>query len=228
MPGPKKILVIEDDPQVRAMVGAALAGAGYQVFQSDSVRVGLEEFRSREPDLLLLDVNLPDGSGFDVCRSVRGSKDRGTTPIIMLTARQGIEDKSEGFGAGADQYLVKPVLPQELLLWCEALLRRLEYDAGEGGVLKAGELAIDPEHHVVRYGGDAVLHLTVKEFELLYFLVKNRRKTLTRKNILARLWHTIRVDNVVDVHISNLRRKLPPDAAAKIQTVPGRGYMFFG
>ena len=134
----KRILLVDDDPLVRAMFVPGLTEAGFEVLQADSVLSGLEQFRSKEPDLILLDVNLPDGTGFEVCRQVRASKGRSLTPIIMLTARSGVEDKEEGFGAGADQYLAKPVSPKELLLWCQALLRRLQYDAGEGAVLQVG------------------------------------------------------------------------------------------
>lgn len=219
--------MVEDDPQVRAMFGPPLAQAGFQVLLADSVSSGLEQFRFKEPDLILLDVNLPDGTGFDVCRQVRASKKRPLTPIIMMTARSGVEDKEEGFGAGADQYLVKPVSPSELLLWCRALLRRLEYDAGAGAVLRAGEMTLDPSRHAVRIGERAVLPLTLKEFELLYFLVKSQPKALSRRQILSQLWDTITEESVVDAHVGKLRRKLPPDIAECIYTVQGLGYRFF-
>lgn len=204
----------------------ALSGAGYRVHEADGVAVALHLFRTHEPDLAVLDLELPDGSGLEVCKGIRAHKTLSATPVIMLTGKGGLDDKGAGFEAGADQYLVKPVAPRELLMWTGALLRRLKLDAGEGEELRAGELGIDLKSHLVRFKDRTISNLTVKEFELLYFLVRKRPQVLSRKFILSNLWHTVAVDNVVDTHIFNLRRKLPPEAADKLQSVPGKGFRY--
>ena len=224
MEEPKTILLVEDDPRMRAVMSEALSGAGYRVLEADGVAVALNLTRTRLPDLAVLDVELPDGSGLDICRSIRAGKAVSATPIIMLTGKGALDDKGAGFTAGADQYLVKPVAPSELLMWVAALLRRLKLDAGEEEGLRAGDLVIEEKAHRVRYGEAVVSNLTVKEFELLCFLVRKRPQVLSRKFILSNLWRTVAVDNVVDTHVFNLRKKLPPAAADRLQSVPGKGF----
>src|SRR5581483_354990 len=149
------------------------------------------------------------------------------TPVIMLTARGRMEEKEEGFGAGADQYLVKPVETKELLMWVQALLQRLAYERDEGGELVAGELVLDARAHLARFRDVTISNLTVKEFELLYSLVRSRPNVLSRKFILSKLWRTVALDSVVDSHMHNLRRKLPPALSDKLQAVPGKGFRYF-
>lgn len=227
MDAAKTILLVEDDPAARAVLSEGLSGAGYRVLEADGVKVALHLFRTHEPDLAVLDVDLPDGSGLEVCKGIRASKNLATTPVIMLTGKGALDDKGAGFEAGADQYLVKPVAPRELVMWAAALLRRLSLDAGGGDELKAGPLVIAVSAHLVRYKDEVVSNLTVKEFELLCYLVKKRPQVLSRKQILSNLWHTVAVDNVVDTHVFNLRRKLPREAADRIQSVPGKGFRYF-
>ncbi|MBI4425518.1 MAG: response regulator transcription factor [Elusimicrobia bacterium] len=225
--GQKTVLVVEDDPLHRGVIEAALQVKGYRVLATDRVDGAWHLFLSQSPDLAILDVNLPDGTGVDLCQKIRAHKERWPTPVIMLTGRGELQNKAEGFQAGADQYLVKPVSPEEVMMWVEALLRRLSFDQDERGrVLKVGELEIDADAHLIRYRGTAMGGLTVKEFDLLSFLVQKRPKVLTRKYILDHLWHTITVDQVVDTHLSNLRRKLPRELADRIQTIPGKGFRF--
>lgn len=223
----KTVLLIEDDAGVRAPLRAAFESEGYRVLEADLASVGLNEFRTKEPDLVVLDVELPDGTGLEVCRGIRANKSLGKTPVIMLTGRGGLEHKGEGFGAGADHYLVKPVHPKELLLWAGSLLRRAGPEA-EPAELEAGDLSIDRAAMVVRYRGEPLPKLTVKELELLYFLVRKRPGVLSRKHILSTLWRTVAVDHVVDTHIGNLRKKLPSEISDRIQNVPGKGFRYFG
>lgn len=227
MSGKKTVLLVEDDAGVRTPLRVAFEAAGYRVLEADLAAVGLNEFRTKEPDLVVLDVELPDGTGLEVCKSIRAHKTLAKTPVIMLTGRGGFEQKGEGFGAGADHYLVKPVHPRELLLWAGSLLRRAEPEEG-GDVLEAGELSIDRAAMVVRFKGEPLPKLTVKELELLYFLVRKRPGVLSRKHILSTLWRTVAVDHVVDTHIGNLRKKLPPEVSDRIQNVPGKGFRYFG
>lgn len=220
------ILLVEDDGAVRAMAREALLSAGYRVIEAERIALGLELFRRQKPDLLLLDVELPDGTGLELCRQVRAHPSLSKTPVILLTGRGELEQKGEGFAAGADHYLVKPMLPQELVMWVQSLLRRLKFDEDEGAELRLGDLAIDISGRLVRYREQLISDLTVKEFDLLYFLVKHKRKVLTRKYILTNLWHTVAVDRLVDVHISNLRKKVPAELSDMIQSIPGKGFRF--
>ena len=140
----KTILLVEDDALVRDPLRAALQGDGYRVLEADGVAVGLNEFRPKEPDLVVLDVELPDGSGLEACRGIRAHKTLGKTPVVMLTGRGHMDQKGEGFASGADHYLVKPVHPREVLMWAESLLRRVKAERSEGEALVAGELVLNP------------------------------------------------------------------------------------
>lgn len=226
MPPEKLILLVEDDGALRSTLRGALVAAGMRVVEAEGAEIGLQQFRLRRPDLVVLDVALPDGDGFEVCRRIRESVAGPATPVIMLTAFGGFKEKETGFLAGADQYLVKPVRADELVLWAQALLRRLVLDRDEGAALQADELLIEVDNHRVRWRELAITNLTVKEFDLLCLLVKKRPRVLSRKEVLDALWQTVTVDRVVDVHISNLRKKLPPELADRIQSIPGRGYRF--
>lgn len=223
----KKILVVEDDGEQRRMLREALSAQGWRVVETDGIESGWHLFQSHKPDLAVLDVHLPDGSGRDLCRKIRGHKTLSATPVVMLTGRGELDDRLSGFEAGADQYLVKPVHVRELLAWVQALLRRLTLDKDEGAELRAGDLVIELETHLVRYKDRVVPNLTCKEFDLLAFLVKKRPKVLSRGDILKTLWRTIAVDHVVDTHLSNLRRKLPAEVADRLQSIPGRGFRYF-
>ncbi|MBI5203143.1 MAG: response regulator transcription factor [Elusimicrobia bacterium] len=223
----RKILLLEDDRQEREGLSRVLTAEGFRLHAAETLEMGRHLFSTERPDLIIADVGLPDGTGLDFCRHVRAHPELGTTPIIMLTGKGAHEDKTLGFQAGADQYLVKPVLPSEVLLWVQALLRRLSYDQGGGGVLKAGDLEIDPKAFTVRFQGNAVPQLTIKEFELLYFLVRATPQVLTRKHILSNLWHTVATDHLVDNHMMRLRRRLPAALADRLQAVPGKGYRYF-
>ncbi|MFA5141303.1 MAG: response regulator transcription factor [Elusimicrobiota bacterium] len=222
----KTILLVEDDPETRSDLQAVLSSKGYRALATDLTSTGWHLFTSHKPDLAILDLSLPDGSGLDLCKKIRDHAELRFTPVIILTGRSELESKAAGFKAGADQYLVKPVAPTEILLWVEALLRRVEYAQEDGDILQAGDCSIDIGSHLVHFQGETIPYLTCKEFELLYYLVKNRPKVLSRKHILSRLWHTIAVDRVVDTHLANLRKKLPQELADKIQSVPGKGYRF--
>ncbi|MBI4346792.1 MAG: response regulator transcription factor [Elusimicrobia bacterium] len=221
------VLMVEDDAVPRGALELVLKAKGYRVLVTDRVDAGWHLFLKENPDLCVLDIALPDGSGVDLCRKIREHKDRWFTPVILLTGKGELQTKAEGFDAGADQYLVKPVAPDELVMWVQALLRRVGFDQKERfSVVKAGDLEINEDAHLVLYRGTSLGGLTVKEFDLLLYLVKNRPRVLSREQLLKALWHTITVDQVVDTHLSNLRRKLPREVADRIQTVPGKGFRF--
>lgn len=220
----KTVLFVEDDGATREGILQVLSANGYRAVGADSVAAGRQRFTADEPDLVLVDVGLPDGSGIELCTWIRAHKTRARTPIIMLTARGEYELKFAGFKAGADQYLIKPLPPHELLLWVEALLRRVDF--GDGEALRTASCEIDATAHIVKFKGHEITDLTTKEFDLLYVLVKERPKVLSRKYFLSKVWHTVAQDHLVDSHLYNLRKKLPQELSDKIQAVPGKGFRF--
>jgi DNA-binding response OmpR family regulator len=229
MPEPTKetVLIVEDDAEIRHMLRDSLALDGFRVIESGEAERGFQLFVTREPDLVVLDIQLPDGDGFDVLRRIRASQGNAKTPVIMLTAQGQLESKLTGLSAGADQYLVKPVHPLEFMQWVKALLRRVEFESGGGTKLVVGELTLMLETREAWYESMPLTRLTPKEFELLHYLVKNRDRAVSRKEILSKLWKTVAVDHTVDTHIRNLRKKLPTVIADRIQNVRGKGFNYF-
>lgn len=219
------ILLVEDDLDIADLIHDALSSEGYVFVHAENLERGWENFERLRPVLVILDVGLPDGSGFDLCRRIRAHAALGATPVIMLTAKGELKDKMSGFDAGADHYLVKPIRIAEFLLWVRALLRRVGFADREGGVLRAEDCAADPQAHTVSGGGKVIKNLTRKEFELFYELLRRRPKVVSRESIMKSLWNTVLRDNTIEVHIRNLRRKLGP-LAGRIVTVPGVGYKF--
>lgn len=222
------VLLVEDNEDVRRPAARALSSAGFRVLEAEGIEIGFHLFQTQRPHLVVLDVALADGDGVELCRKIRAHKALAATPVIMLTGKGKFEEKAAGFEAGVDQYLVKPVLPRELLLWVQALLHRVSLDADESQPLVAGDVTVDPGAHLVRFQDAVVSNLTVKEFELLYILVKKRPQVLSRQWILSNLWRTVAVDNLVDTHLGRLRHKLPSALADRLQTVPGKGFRYFG
>lgn len=220
-----RILLVEDERTVAALVREALGDAGAELTHASTVAEGWRLFEELRPALAILDVGLPDGTGFELCRRIRAHPALAATPVVMLTGRSDYEDKASGFSAGADHYLIKPIQIAELRLWVGSLLRRVEVDDKEGGVLRAGEFAIDPAAHLVRVGDRAVRDLTRKEFEILYELVRCRPRVLSKDYLMKRLWSGVLRDNTIEVHVRNIRAKLG-EGADRLQTVPGAGYRF--
>lgn len=228
MAAPATVFLLEDDPGVRVPLREALSAAGYLVAEADRLDAARHLLRTAKPAVAVLDIELPDGSGLDLCKEIRASKMLFATPVIMLTGKGRMDQKATGFESGADQYLVKPVQPREVLMWVAALIRRIKIDAGEAEAIEAGDLTIDLKSHIVKFKEQAITNLTVKEFELLFFLVRKRPQVLTRKHVIYNLWRSVTVDNVVDTHIHNLRKKVPPELALRIQSVPGKGFRYLG
>lgn len=218
------ILFVEDERAAQALIREALEGLAQELLGAATVAEGWESFLEHRPALLILDINLPDGSGFELCRRVRAHNTLASTPIILLTGRADIVDKREGFDAGADHYLIKPIQLPELVLWVRALLKRIDFAEREGGVLRAEGCVVDPQRHAVLLGEREVRDLTRKEFELLYELVRRRPRVLTKEQAMQSLWKAVLRDNTIEVHVRNLRRKLGA-AGARVLTV-GDGYRF--
>lgn len=230
----QKILVVEDDEIVRKAVRLTCESEGYQVGELDKGDGAVERVENFRPDLILLDLMLPDTSGFDVCRELR--RQGHTMPIVILSAKSEEIDVVLGLEIGADDYIQKPFRPRELLARIAAHLRkfreRAATPAGPGGVRLAFRgLVIDlQERRVIRPDGD--VSLTHTEFDLLSFLAQNAGQAISREKILTAVWgydHPMET-RVIDVHVRNLRRKVEHDAALPrfILAVPGIGYRFAG
>ena len=216
------ILVVEDETSIASFVSAYLKNAGYAVRTSLNAQSALVEIASEMPSLVVLDLNLPDGDGVELCRRIRKSSD---VPILMLTARDEDVDKIIGLEVGADDYMTKPFNPRELVARVKSVLRRTapERRKTESAELKHGDLVINAGKREV-YVGDEEIRLAPKEFDLLWELLDHRGIVLTRDQLLERVWgYTFAGDTrTVDVHVRQIRRKLGD--ASPIVTVWGVGY----
>jgi two-component system response regulator MprA len=219
-----RVLVIEDDDSVRAALRRALLLGGYQVLQAENGQQGLLSAQTDVPDAIILDLGLPDIDGIQVCRTLRHSGNR--TPILMLTARDAIDDRVEGLEAGADDYLVKPYDVRELQARLRAIMRR-RLEEGDGRVLRFAELELDPDLHAARIG-ERVVDLTRTEFQLLELLMLNPRRVLSSELIYDRVWGYDfgPSGNALRVYVGYLRRKLEAEGGRRmIHTVHGVGYV---
>lgn len=228
---PKRILLVEDEPGLRLTLSGRLASEGHLVEQATDGETGLARASSEAFDLVVLDVMLPDRSGFEVCRDLR---QRGVqTPILMLTARGQVEDRVLGLRLGADDYLVKPFAMSELLARVEARLRREKSAPPPEGAesYRFGEIEVDFRKAEVTKGGQPVA-LSAKEFQLLRYLIRQRGATLSRDELLNEVWgyDAMPTTRTVDVHVAWLRRKVEPTPRKPqyILTVHGLGYKFIG
>lgn len=222
------ILIVEDEPSIAEVVSLYMRRAGYQVKVISDGELALQAMEQQLPDLLILDIMLPGIDGLSITRWLR---DRSDTPIIMLTARRTEADRIAGLEMGADDYVVKPFSPQELVSRVRAVLRRT-HGVGLNSAdqpLTYGNLSIDPTTRLV-YLGDEEIGLTAKEFDLLWLMASYPRKVYTREQLLDRIWgHSDYIDpGTVTVHIRRLREKIESDPAkpAHLITVWGVGYKF--
>jgi DNA-binding response OmpR family regulator len=216
------ILVVEDETSIASFVAAYLRKAGYGVRTASTAQAAVVELTKEPPALVVLDLNLPDGDGVELCRRIRKSSD---VPILMLTARDEDVDKIIGLEVGADDYMTKPFNPRELVARVKSVLRRAapERRRTESAELRHGDLVINAGKREV-YVGDEEVRLAPKEFELLWELLDHRGIVLTRDQLLERVWgYTFAGDTrTVDVHVRQIRRKLGD--ASPIVTVWGVGY----
>ncbi len=221
------ILIVEDHKETCELLKAALDDAGFKSNSFGTVKAAMEFLGGQRPCLVILDMHLPDGHGLEVCRWLRNNDRLANIPIIALTGQDELHHKKKGFSAGVDQYLTKPIIMDELVMWVKALLRRVDMDKSGGAFLTVNGLQLDINAQIVKYKNKPVENLTRREFELLYALAKNSPKIMSRKEILSSIWRTVSVENLVDTHLFNLRNKLPPELAEKIQSVPGKGFRYF-
>jgi two-component system phosphate regulon response regulator PhoB len=219
------ILVVEDEPAIQELVSFTCATNGYQVVRADSVAAAQACIRSELPDLVILDWMLPDRSGIDLMRELRAEERTRALPVIMLTARSAEIDRVSGLDAGADDYVVKPFSPRELMSRVRAVFRRkAPQHAGEP--MTYGPLTIDPVRHEVSVSGQAV-KMGLAEFKLLKFLIGHPDRVFSRAQLLDSVWgdHVFIEERTVDVHVLRLRKALQlADAQHLVQTIRGMGY----
>ena len=223
----RTILLIEDEDAISEPLAAALAREGFDTLVAGTAARGLELFAARTPDLVLLDVMLPDGDGRDLLRRIRETS---RTPVVILTARGEEMDRVLGLELGADDYVTKPFSAAELAARIRAVLRRsAEAAAPTEAVLEAGDVRVDLDTHVATRAGEP-LELTVKEFELLRVLLEHAGKVVKRDDLVHEVWDPAWFGSTktLDVHVSALRKKLGDDPAAPryIHTVRGVGFRF--
>jgi DNA-binding response OmpR family regulator len=224
VPMPSRILVVEDDQDIAQLAARYLDKAGFVSEIVTSGRDALSAVSARTPDLMVLDLMLPQVDGLEVCRRVRANPKTALLPIIMLTARAEESDRIVGLELGADDYMAKPFSPNELVARVRALLRRANREAPTRGTLTYRSIVVDPEQHVVTSKGRDV-PLTAKEFLLLEYLLQHRGRVLSRDVLLADVWgyRYTGGTRTVDVHVRRLREKLP-ELAEAIVTVKQFGY----
>ena len=219
---PEKILVVEDERNIASFVSMYLKNARYHVEIARDGTEALQKADATKPDLVVLDLMLPDIDGLEVCRQIRSTSD---VPILMLTARDDDVDKIVGLEVGADDYLAKPFGMRELVARVRALLRRAQrVDAPSGRPLSLGAIVVDPDRHIVSLDSREVA-LTAKEFLLLSYLLQHRGRVLSRDVLLEQVWgyRYTGGTRTVDVHVRRLREKLPPLTEALV-TVKQFGY----
>jgi two-component system KDP operon response regulator KdpE len=224
---PSRVLIVDDEPSILATMAPLLRARGYEVTTAMTGKACLESVERVDPDLIILDLGLPDMDGVELCRLLRDGR---STPILVLSARGAEADKVRALDAGADDYVTKPFGSEELLARIRVALRRVEASpATSSGPIVRGDLVIDRDRHSVSRGDDKI-RLTPKEFELLVFLAQHPGRVLTHRAILKAIWgpHAVDQPEHLRVLLGSLRKKIEPDPARPryIVTEPWVGYRF--
>src|ERR1051325_5323435 len=219
------VLIVEDDPEVLSLLQYTLSKEKFKVYTAESGKKALELLDTVTPDVITLDLMLPDIHGLECCKKLRADPRFQSVSVLMLTALDSLDDIVKGFETGADDYLVKPFQLPELVARIKALHRRRHVGRSERMVAAAGSTTVDLARHRGPINRQAMDNLTYKEMELLFILLRRSPKVVRRTYLLQRLWG--RQDSrALDVHILHLRQKLGPKAGEQILTVPGQGYKF--
>ena len=223
MPGPRKVLVVDDDAHIRDVVSFTIRRAGFEVLEAADGREALEVAESDAPDLILLDILMPELEGIDVCRAIRRTSN---VPILFLSSKDAVVDRVIGLDAGGDDYVTKPFSPRELLARVHATFRRIDaLEANDAGMIESGPLRIDVAARLAYLAGKA-LTLTRTEFGMLVTLGRHAGSTVNRETLMRGAYLERRVvsDRTIDSHIRRLRDKLRAAGADPIHTVHGVGY----
>lgn len=222
------IVVIDDDEKITSLLRRSLAFEGYEVTTAPNGQEGLRILQGRHADLVILDVMMPMLDGWEVCRRLRAAGIH--SPVLMLTAKDDVQDRVKGLDLGADDYLVKPFALEELMARVRALLRRRPEQAEESNQLRFEDLVLDVDaREAIR--GDHRIELTAKEFDLLHFFMQNPKRVLSRDQIMERIWgyDYSGESNVLEVYVAMLRQKLEEHGGSRlIATVRGAGYVLKG
>jgi two-component system phosphate regulon response regulator PhoB len=221
----KKILVVDDEPDVTELVAYNLKAKGFHVETLNDATASISKARNYHPDLIILDIMMPHLSGIQICRIFRNDSKLARIPIIFLTAKAEPQDRIEGLESGADDYLAKPFSPRELMLRVESILRRVSAPLlPTAAKLQIGDISLDSESHRVTVGGQAI-DLTATEFKLLHLLMERQGRVQTREHLLLNVWNysTEIETRTVDTHVRRLREKLGTEAGW-IETIRGVGY----
>jgi len=228
-PAPRRLLVVEDDPGIRMLLESALRLSGYEVAGAATGQAALRDIEGLRPDLILLDVMLPDLDGLEVTRSLRSAGVR--TPVLFLTARGEVTDRIAGLAAGGDDYVTKPFSIEEVLLRIRAILRRTDPDhvpdaeSADSGILRFADLELDENAHEVHRAGQYV-PLSPTEFNLLVYLMENANRVVSKNKILNHVWgYDFAGDGrIVETYVKYLRRKIDRFDPPLLHTVRGVGY----
>ncbi|MCB9034518.1 MAG: response regulator transcription factor [Chitinophagales bacterium] len=219
-----KVLVVDDEQDILEFLSYNLEKEGFEVFTAENGKVGVEKAKNEHPDIILLDVMMPEMDGIEACRTLREMPQFEHTIIAFLTARTEDYSQIAGFETGADDYISKPIKPRVLVSRLKALLRRYDSKEARATIIEVGDLKIDRERYLITFNGEEMA-VPRKEFELLYLLASKPGKVFKRDEILNEIWgrDIIVGDRTIDVHIRKLREKLGEDL---IKTVKGIGYKF--
>ncbi|HKL12076.1 MAG TPA: response regulator transcription factor [Halanaerobiales bacterium] len=223
-----KILVVDDEYKIRKVIKGYLEKEGYETITAEDGKEALEKYNNENPDLIILDLMLPELSGEEVCSKIRHNSD---IPIIMLTAKGQEEDRIEGLDIGADDYVIKPFSPRELMARVRAILRRSDYEAPKAEYMSYldGDLKIFPNKMQVTYK-DEIIVFTSTEFDILTYLARHPGQVLSRDQLVEQVLglEFKGFDRTIDAHIKNIRKKLNITDKKFIKTVYGAGYKFVG
>ncbi|HSN58121.1 MAG TPA: response regulator transcription factor [Clostridiaceae bacterium] len=224
----EKILIVDDEANIRELIGFNLKNEGYNIITAGDGITALKAIREEKPSLILLDLMLPGLNGFEVCKEVRKDRELSSTPIIILSAKDAEFDKVLGLELGADDYITKPFSVRELVARVKAVIRRT-VPAAESKCVTFSNISVDFENHEVKKEGKKI-DLTLKEFNLLEILLKNKGRVMTRDFLLDKIWgyEYLGETRTVDVHIRHLRQKIEEDDKNPkiIETIRGVGYRF--
>lgn len=217
------LLIVDDEDNLRSMLSAALRHNGFEITTAANGREALDAVAERNPDLIVLDVMMPELDGFEVCRRLRAQNN--ATPVLFLTARDGTEDKVRGLTLGGDDYLQKPFSLEELVARATAVLRRAGATNQNTSVLSLEDLSLDDDAHIVLKAGESV-HLSPTEYKLLRYLLVNQGRVLSKAQILDHVWeYDFDGDGgIVETYIGYLRRKVDTGETKLIHTIRGAGY----